>query len=256
VLELTSATIAEGIQRRLAERALNEQAKNLARSNDELQQFAYVASHDLQEPLRMIASFTQLLARRFKGHIDEEADEYIEYIVDGANRMQRLINDLLAYSRVGTADREIGPVDAERSLGRVLKHLAPTIAEASAEVTHDPLPQLLVDEVQLEQLFQNLIANAIKFRRLDVPAKIHVSARSEGARVELTVKDNGIGIEPEYAERIFVVFQRLHGREEYPGTGIGLAICKKIVERHGGKIWFASKLGEGTTFHLTLPAAE
>jgi PAS domain S-box-containing protein len=235
--------------------ALAQQTADLARSNAELQQFAYVASHDLQEPLRMVASYTQLLARRYRGRLDADADEFIAFAVDGAPRRQRLINDLLAYSRVGTQGRPLEPVACDRVLDQVLADLGAAIAESGAVITRDPLPLVRADPLQLGQLFQNLLSNAIKFRG-SAPPRIHVGAAREGDRWRLWVQDSGIGIAPEYAERIFAIFQRLHTQQEYPGTGIGLAICKKIVERHGGRIWVESAPGQGATFYFTLPALE
>jgi len=226
--------------------------KELQRSNEELQHFAYVASHDLQEPLRKTASYTQLLEKRYKGQIDEKADKFVGYIIDGVERMQALINDLLTYSRVGTHGRPFEPVDCEEVFDRAVGHLETAISESGAQVTHDSLPTVTADGRQLVQVFQNLIGNAIKFRR-DVIPQVHVSARRENNEWVFSVRDSGIGIDQKYTERIFAVFQRLHTRTEYPGTGIGLAICKKIVERHGGRIWFKSKLGEGTTFNFTVP---
>jgi PAS domain S-box-containing protein len=234
---------------------LAQQAEELARSNAELQQFAYVASHDLQEPLRMVASYTQLLGRRYKGRLDADADDFIAYAVDGATRMQQLINDLLAYSRVGTHGQELVPTDCTDVFERVVADLGAAIAESGAVVTRDALPSVLGDPRQLGQLFQNLIANAIKFHG-DEPARVHVTAEREGAMWRFAVRDEGIGIAPEYVDRIFVIFQRLHTQAEYPGTGIGLAICKRIAERHGGRIWVESQPGRGTTFYFTLPALE
>jgi len=227
--------------------------QELAYSNTELQQFAYVASHDLQEPLRMVASYTQLLARRYRGKLDSDADEFIAYAVDGANRMQRLINDLLAYSRLGTRGKSLELTSSESALAQALANLQIAIAENEAVVSHDPLPTVWADETQLVQLFQNLVGNAIKFRSL-LPPRIHISAQQKEQGWLFSVSDNGIGIEPQYAERIFVIFQRLHSQAEYSGTGIGLAVCKRIVERHGGRIWMESQPGQGATFYFTLPA--
>lgn len=234
---------------------LAEQAEDLHRSNEELQQFAYVASHDLQEPLRMVASYVQLLARRYQGKLDQDADEFIGFAVEGARRMQTLINDLLSYSRVGTRGRALEPIEVDSILDAVLSDLRLAIADADATVTRDPLPSIVADPTQLHQLLQNLIGNALRFRR-DEPPRIHVGARREDDVWVFSVCDNGIGIEPQYFDRIFVIFQRLHGRADYPGTGIGLAIAKKIVERHGGRIWVESKPGQGTTFFFTMPATD
>jgi signal transduction histidine kinase len=243
----------EVAERRRAETALASQAKELERSNQELQQFAYVASHDLQEPLRMITGFTQLLAKRYQGKLDKDADEYIGYAVEGALRMQRLINDLLFYSRVGTRGKPFAPAKCEEVLATTLANLRVAMEESRAVVTHDSLPEVWCDGEQLVQLLQNLIGNGIKYRNSDGP-RVHVSSRREGGQWLFSVKDNGIGIDSQYAERVFVIFQRLHGRDEYPGSGIGLSICKKIVERHGGKIWLESEPGKGSTFYFTLPA--
>jgi PAS domain S-box-containing protein len=270
-------------ERKRVEEELKQKTDELALSNKELEQFAYVASHDLQEPLRMVKSYVQLLARRYKDKLDADADEFIAYAVDGVTRMQRLIDDLLTYSRVGTHGKEFEPTDCEAVLQQSLNNLKVSIDEKGARVTHDPLPTVMADYLQLTQLFQNLIGNAIKFHG-DEPPHIHVSATYESRKTmddkretidqlrtarlsspksqlsELkegwvfSVRDNGIGIAPEFAERIFIIFQRLHDREKYPGTGIGLAVCKRIVERHGGRIWVESEPGKGSTFSFTIPA--
>ncbi|MEV3930020.1 ATP-binding protein [Streptomyces sp. NPDC053728] len=268
------ATDVEGMRRRLAgelafsDRAraqLDDQATELRRSNEELEQFAYVASHDLQEPLRKVASFCQLLERRYADQLDDRARQYIAFAVDGANRMQTLIGDLLAFSRVGRLHAE----DADVSLGAVLRRttnsLGMVIEETGAVLTHDPLPAVHGDPTQLGVLLQNLISNAIKFRAPDTVPRIHISAREpasgtdgtegEDPRWEFAVSDNGIGVGPEYAERIFVIFQRLHTRDTYPGNGIGLALCKKIVEYHGGTITLDTGHSPGTRFVFTLPLA-
>jgi PAS domain S-box-containing protein len=241
-------------ERKLAEEALAQQARELARSNAELEQFAYIASHDLQEPLRMVAGFTQLLSERYKGQLDDKADQYIDFAVEGASYMQNLIEDLLSYSRVTTRAKPFQPTNFQTVLQKTLSNLRVTINENQAEITSDPLPTLLADESQMIQLFQNLVGNAIKFHA-DTPPHVHISAREEDKEWIFSVKDNGIGINPRYYERIFVIFQRLHSKHSsYPGTGIGLAICKKVVERHGGRIWVESEPGKGTTFYFSLPA--
>lgn len=249
-----TAIIRDITERKQIQDDLAEKAAALTNSNQELQQFAYVASHDLQEPLRMITGYTQLLAKRYHGKLDQDADEYIAYAVDGAKRMHGLITDLLAYSRVGTSGKEFSAVEFEAVLKTTLTNLQVAIQESGAVVTHDKLPALSCDGGQIGQLLQNLIGNALKYRN-SRPPEIHIGCKREGSHWVFSVKDNGIGISPEYAERIFVIFQRLHTREEYPGTGIGLALCKKIVERHGGHIWVESQVGEGATFHFTLPLA-
>ncbi|MEX5218924.1 MAG: ATP-binding protein [Nitrospira sp.] len=235
-----------------ARQDLEHSVKELARSNAELQQFAYVASHDLQEPLRMVSSYTQLLAKRYRGRLDADADDFIGFAVDGAARMQKLIQDLLAYSRVGTRNLERQAVSMDSVLEYATDMLQLVIKGTDAAVTHESLPSIKVDERQMTQLFQNLISNAIKFRGQE-PPRIHVSATRLDGEWLFSVHDNGIGIEPQYADRIFVIFQRLHNRDDYPGTGIGLAICKKIVERHGGRIWMESEPGKGSTFFFTVP---
>lgn len=234
------------------QQAMQEKSEELARSNAELEQFAYVASHDLQEPLRMVSSYTQLLAKRFPDKLDKDANEFIAYAVDGAARMQRLIQDLLLYSRVGRG-AALAPCELQAAYDLALRNLRLALEESQAQVTHDPLPQVMGDTGQLAQLLQNLIGNALKFRGERAPT-VHVSAERDGAMWRIGVRDNGIGIEPEYHQRIFVIFQRLHTRERYAGTGIGLAICKKIVERHAGRIWVESQPGQGTTFFFTLAA--
>ena len=245
-------------ERKNAERERETLIGELERSNQELQQFAYIASHDLQEPLRTISSFTQLLARRYKGQIDKDADEFIDFIVDGTNRMQAMIKDLLKYSRVQTRGEEFKPTDVQNALDQALFNLKVTIDENNAEITHDKLPIVIADEKQLIQLFQNLIGNAIKFKKPDEPPKIHILSRKDEKNKEyiLGVSDNGIGMDQQYAGRIFELFQRLHTRDEYKGTGIGLAVAKKIVERHGGHIWVESEPDVGSTFYFTIPMKE
>jgi PAS domain S-box-containing protein len=252
---LVTAAIRDIGVRKRAEAHLLQKMEELNRSNEELGQFAYIASHDLQEPLRMVASYTQLLSRRYKGKLDTDADEFIAYAVDGATRMQRLIQDLLAYSRVGTKGKELLNTSSEDSLGHALSNLRGAIEESGALITHDPLPIVMADETQLIQLFQNLIGNAIKYQNPGIP-KIHVAVLNGGKQYRFSVKDNGLGIDPQYFERIFGMFQRLHKREEFAGTGIGLAICKKIVERHGGQISVESQPGQGSTFRFALTGGE
>lgn len=239
-------------EREPVEEALAQKADELARSNAELQQFAYVACHDLQEPLRMVASYLELLERRYEGQLDEDAHEFIAYAVDGANRMQRLIKDLLDYSRVGTRGKALKQTDVEAALAQALANLETVIKENGAEITHDLLPSVMADETQLVQLFQNLISNAIKFRSAERPT-VHLGLERGDGEWKFTVRDNGIGFEPQFADRIFLIFKRLHAGEQYPGTGIGLAISKRIVERHDGRIWAESEPGVGSSFCFTLP---
>jgi PAS domain S-box-containing protein len=249
---LVTAAIRDISVRKKAAVVLLHKVEELNRSNEELGQFAYIASHDLQEPLRMVASYTQLLSRRYKGKLDADADEFIAFAVDGASRMQRLIQDLLAYSRVGTKGKDLVEISSEAALQQALVNLRGAIQESSAMVTHDPLPAVLADEMQLIQLFQNLVGNAIKYQRPGIPL-VHVSATKNGGKKwDFAVKDNGLGIDPQYFERIFGMFQRLHKRDEFAGTGIGLAICKKIVERHGSNISVESQPGQGSTFRFAL----
>jgi PAS domain S-box-containing protein len=234
---------------------LASKVDELARSNRDLEQFAYVASHDLQEPLRMVASYTQLLARRYGGKLDSDADEFIAFAVDGATRMHQLIEDLLSYSRLTTMGKALTLTQSENAFKAALRNLQQSIKDSQAVVQAGPLPEIVGDAGQLTLLFQNLIGNAIKYRCARSP-EIHVDARLQGREWLFSVSDNGIGIEPQYFERIFQMFQRLHSRKEYPGTGIGLACCKKIVERHSGKIWVESRPGQGSTFLFTMPQVE
>ena len=241
-------------ERKRTEEQLRKTAAELARSNSELEQFAYVASHDLQEPLRKVSSYTELLARRYQGRLDANADRFIAYAVDGVARMRALIDDLLTYSRVGRGDLAVEPVALAPLMAQTLIDLEAAIHDSGAVVTYDPAPTVMANPSQLHQVLQNLIGNAIKFHGPAPPPRIHVSATRQGHEWVCAVRDNGIGLEPQYAERIFVIFQRLHTRAEYPGTGIGLAICKKIAERHGGRIWVESQVGQGATFYVALPA--
>ena len=242
----------EMVRRRLVEENLASHADELARSNADLEQFAYVASHDLQEPARSVAGLTKILGRRYKGTLDQGADDLIERTVNAATRMQSLINDLLKYSRVGRGVKDLEPVDVGTVLREVVGSLETAIDESGAVVTHDPLPTLTASAPLFGQIFTNLIANAIKYHG-DSPPRVHVSVREGERDSTFCVKDNGIGLDPQYAERIFVIFQRLHTRDEYPGTGIGLALCKKAVERMGGRIWVESEPEQGTTFYFTVP---
>ncbi|RAJ63588.1 MULTISPECIES: sensor histidine kinase [unclassified Streptomyces] len=255
----------ESMRRRLADelttserqrRLLDEQAADLKRSNEELEQFAYIASHDLQEPLRKVSTFTQMLQRRYAGHLDARADQYINYAVDGANRMQVLINDLLAFSRIGRVPHDSEPVDLDALVDTTLDTLSVSIEEAGARVTRDDLPTVTGSSTQLGMLWQNLLSNAVKFRDPDRAPVIHIGVSREDTLLRFTVTDNGIGIEPEYADRVFVIFQRLHTKDRYPGSGIGLAMCKKVVEHHGGTITLEPADGPGTRVSFILPAAE
>jgi PAS domain S-box-containing protein len=239
--------------RRQTDDALRKLTAKLSRSNAELEQFTHIASHDLQEPLRMVSSYTQLLARRYQGKLDQDADEFIAYAVDGANRMQRLIEDLLSYARVGSHGRELEDVELDSVVERVLDDLRSSLKESGGSVQVAKLPVVLGDAGSLTQLFQNLIGNALKYRGEELP-HIDVTASSQDHHWEVSVRDNGIGFEQEYADQLFNMFKRLHTRDQYDGTGIGLAICKKIVERHGGHIWAESQPGQGAKFVFTLPA--
>ena len=241
--------------RKRMENEMNELIKELERSNEDLQSFAYITSHDLQEPLRTIASFTQLLERRYKGKFDKDADEFMDFIVDAAIRMRKMIQDLLEYSRVTTKGEEFKEVNSGDILKQVLDSLKIIIDENNAKITYDSLPVIFADEAQIGRVFQNLISNAIKYKKPDVPLKIHVSAVQDDENKEhiFSISDNGIGIEEQYFDRIFNIFQRLHTREEQEGTGIGLSVVKRIIERHGGRIWVESKLGKGSKFYFTIP---
>jgi PAS domain S-box-containing protein len=239
-------------ERKRLEEALAHEREELARSNAELEQFAYVASHDLQEPLRMVSSYVQLLARRYQGKLDRDAEEFIGFAADGAARMQQMIVDLLALSRLGTHGQQFAAVPCDGALDQALANLQTAIQDSKAKIKRDPLPTVMADHAQLVQLFQNLIGNALKFRGKRAP-RVHISAELHAEAWVFSVRDNGIGIDPAYAERVFVLFQRLHGRSEYAGTGIGLAICKKTVGQHGGRIWVESRLKQGSTFYFSLP---
>lgn len=242
----------QACQYKLAEEELKCQRDKLARSNAELEQFANVASHDLQEPLRVVASYLQLLSLRYKDKLDTNANEFIAHAVNGATRMHTLINDLLKYSRLSTDAQPFGVVDCNTVLESAIANLKVAIEESDAVITFDTLPEVMGDATQLTQLFQNLIGNAIKFRR-QVPPVVHIGVVRDANQWQFEVRDNGIGMQPQYTERIFAFFQRLHPKDKYPGTGIGLAICKKIVERHCGRIWVESEAGFGATFYFTIP---
>ncbi len=259
-LRRTNAALQDEIaERQRAQAEAARYAADLERSNEELEQFGYVVSHDLRAPLRTVQGYLRLLNQRYADRLDAKAETYIDYAISGAARMQEMIQALLDLSRVETGGREPAPTDVEAVLNRTLRALSPAIDETGAAVTHDPLPTVLADEVQLAQVFQNLIANALKFRREGVPPKVHVTAREgerggegEGKWI-FSVTDNGIGIDPDQADRIFQIFQRLHTEDEYEGLGIGLALCKRIIDRHGGRLWVESEPGEGSTFTFTLP---
>jgi PAS domain S-box-containing protein len=248
------AAIVDIAERKRAEQELIRRTEELARSNHDLEQFAYVASHDLQEPLRAVAGPLQLLQRRYHGQLDARADEFIAHAVDGATRMQKLIEDLLAYSRVGRSGAVKELTECSAALDQALKSLSVVLQESNAQISRVALPVVMGIPTQLALLFQNLIGNAIKFRRVDQPVRIEINARRARDEWIISVRDNGIGIEPQYFERIFMIFQRLHSRAEYPGTGIGLALCKRIVEQHGGRIWVESAPDGGSTFFFTLNA--
>lgn len=247
----TLGSLVDVTERKQVEERLNQITAEMQRSNTELEQFAYVISHDLQEPLRMVSSYTQLLAKRYSNKLDSDADEFIAYAVDGAKRMQTLLHDLLDYSRVGTRGKPFTLVNCEHVVEQAMANLKIAIEESEAAVSYDVLPTVMGDEGQLVQLFQNLIGNAIKFRR-EEPPKVHIWARRRNSVVTFSVNDNGIGINPQHSQSIFEIFRRLHTREEYPGTGMGLAICKKIVERHGGHISVQSQPGQGSTFDFSV----
>ena len=246
------AIVRDITQRKKDEQDRHDTMEALKRSNEDLQQFAYVASHDLQEPLRMVASYTQLLAERYRDQLDEKAQKFIHYAVDGAARMQSLIRDLLSFSRVDTHAEDFEMIDAHQALGMAIANLKAMIDETGALVTTDDLPCVRADKTQLVQVFQNLINNGIKFRSNEL-SRIHINALQKDGCWLFSVKDNGIGIDPKYKDKVFVVFQRLHTRDAYPGTGIGLALCKRILDRHRGQIWFESNPGQGTTFYFTIP---
>ena len=250
-----TAAIRDITNRKAAEAHLLQKVDELNRSNEELGQFAYIASHDLQEPLRMVASYTQLLGRRYKGKLDSDADEFIDFAVDGANRMQRLIQDLLAYSRVGTEGRDLVDTSSEKALQLALGNLGSAIEQSAAVVTHDPLPTVIADESQLVQLFQNLVGNAIKYQRPGIP-RVHISAVMAEKKWMFSVNDNGLGIDSKYTDKIFGMFQRLHKRNEFAGTGIGLATVQRIIARHGGKVWAEGVVDEGATFYCSIPITQ
>ncbi len=242
-------------ERRRREEELKKLSDELARSNTDLKDFAYVASHDLKKPLQSIEGFAKLLARRYKGKLDATADEFIEYIGSSVKRMQELIKDLLEYSQIGAKEKKFKPADCSGIVQKAVGNLHAAIEESNAVLTYDELPTIIIDTPQMISLFQNLIDNAIKFRGEKAP-RVHISAERKGDEWVFSIRNNGIGIDPKYAERIFGMFQRLHGSTDYPGTGIGLAICKKIIERHGGRIWVESEAGKGSTFYFTMPCMQ
>jgi light-regulated signal transduction histidine kinase (bacteriophytochrome) len=242
-------------ERKRAEEQLRRTLAELERSNRDLEQFAYVASHDLQEPLRMVSSYTRLLAQRYQDRLDQDARDFIGFAVDGATRMQRLIQDLLAYSRISSHGADLVLTDTEAVLRNALENLGATIRDTAALVTHDALPAVPADPVQLTQVFQNLVGNALKFRG-EAPPRVHVAAALEDEAWVFSVADNGIGIDPQYFDQIVLIFRRLHPGHRYPGTGIGLALCQRIVQRHGGRIWVESAPGRGSTFYFTVRREE
>ena len=250
----TLGSLIDVTERKQMEERLKQITDEMQCSNTELEQFAYVISHDLQEPLRMVSSYTQLLSKRYRNKLDDDADEFIAYAVDGAKRMQTLLHDLLEYSRVGTRGKPFSLVNCEHIVEQAMANLKIAIEECGASVSYDVLPTIMGDEGQLVRLFQNLIGNAIKFRQEEAP-QVYISAQRRKNMVTFSVKDNGIGIDREHSQSIFEIFRRLHTKEEYPGTGMGLAICKKIVERHGGHISVQSQLGQGSTFYFSVDMA-
>lgn len=255
VPEILRAKVAVFVELFQKSEEIKRQAAELKRSNQELEQFAYVASHDLKEPLRKVRIYLQLLQQRYSAELDAEAGQFMQYVLDAAERMQRLVSDLLTYARVGSRGQAPQTVDSAAAFDEALAHLEVAVRECGAGVTRGPLPVVSADRAQLVQLFQNLLGNAIKFRRAGIVPEVRVDAQRDLSGWLFSVCDNGIGIERQYAERVFVIFERLHNQKDYAGTGIGLAICKKIVERHGGSIWFDSEPGNGTTFKFTLPSA-
>ena len=254
-MQMILLAIEDITERRQREEELKKLSEELARSNTDLRDFAYVASHDLKKPLQSIEGFAKLLARRYKGKLDAKADEFIEYIGSGVKRMQELIKDLLEYSQIGAKEKKFKPTDCSGVVQKVLGNLQAAIEESNAVVTYDELPTVMVDTPQMISLFQNLIDNAIKFHSEEAP-RIHISTERKGDEWVFSIRDNGIGIDPKDSERIFGMFQRLHGSTDYPGTGIGLAICKKIIERHGGRIWLESETGKGSIFYFTMPCMQ